>query len=138
MNVSSFHSKPQHQTIKRILDSQFYSEANTVVNQQGIAFQPSKVILTPSALQPYHPLFRKLSVEGLHYLFQKCGELVRLKPQQYLYLENEPSTCTYIIIYGRINMSCSKRGGFGAVSTGETLGEEALVADREAFRLETA
>ena len=78
-------------------------------------------------LIPHHPLFKKLSIVTVKELLVYCV-LLRVKLGVTIYNERDPSNSTsYIILFGKFLLHTARLGPIGAVTTGDTLGEEGLL-----------
>ena len=89
-----------------------------------------KMRLDAEKLIPNHPLFRKLSLVSVKELLVYCV-LLRVKSGVTIFKEGDPSNdTTYIILYGKFLLHTSKLGPIGAVTTGDSLGEEGLLDHR--------
>jgi len=83
--------------------------------------------LDAEKLIPLHPLFKKLSLLTVKELLVYCV-LLRIKKGHTIYREGDSSNDTsYIILYGKILLHSAKLGAIGAVTTGDSLGEEGIL-----------
>ena len=87
----------------------------------------ARVKLDAEMLIPNHPLFKKLSIVTVKELLDYCV-LLRVKLGVTIYNERDPSNQTsYIILFGKFLLHTAKLGPIGAVTTGDSLGEEGLL-----------
>lgn len=96
-------------------------------NANGITMNKASIVINPERLRPHHALLRQLAPVSVRYLFENFGSIIRAKPEQYIYVENEPSTSAFIILVGRLILSTKKVGVFSTIYTGQTVGEDAIL-----------
>lgn len=86
-----------------------------------------------SDIRRCHPFFRKLTFQGSRIFFHQ-GKIVKLKPAETLFLENDRADSAYIILCGRLVLRAAEEGTLRLATAGETVGEEALLMSESQLR----
>lgn len=85
----------------------------------------SNIDLLVFELKKEHSFFQKLSYRIMKEIL-RCGQIVSIKNQN-LYVESDYSEYAYIILYGKLYLKTKSLGVFADCSTGNTIGEEAIL-----------
>lgn len=86
----------------------------------------SDVSVSMIELMRLHPVLNKMSFYGVRDLIKNC-HLVKLRPNQLLYRQDETFDSVYIVIFGKLVLHHKTLGALGVIGMGQTLGEETLV-----------
>lgn len=73
-----------------------------------------------------HPVLNHLSFHGVRDFLKHCN-LVKLRPNQLLYRQDEAFDSVYLVVFGKLVLHHKTLGALGVVGMGQTLGEETLV-----------
>jgi hypothetical protein len=85
----------------------------------------STVMVSSLELMRLHPVFNRLSSNSVKDFLSSC-KLIKLRENQLLYRQDDPSDSVYIILFGKLILHNRSLGAIGVVGLGQTLGEEAL------------
>lgn len=88
-------------------------------------------------LMRFHPFFNKLSYYAVKDFLASC-KLVKLRANQLLYRQEDPSNAVYIIMFGKIIVHHRVLGALGVLGMINTVGEETLVEQRSTKKKDAA
>ncbi|CDW89131.1 UNKNOWN [Stylonychia lemnae] len=77
-------------------------------------------------LMRFHPFFNKLSYYAVKDFVSGC-KVVKLRPNQLLYRQDDISTVIYVIMFGKIILHHRILGALGVLGMSNTVGEETMI-----------